>query len=62
MEPDPFSGVQWQDQKQQTETERGNSKKTLAQVAWKGCGVSILRIVQNSIGHRPRQPALADPA
>ena len=36
------------------------STVTLEQVAWKGCGVSILGDIQNPAGHG--QPALAKPA
>ena len=36
--------------------------QTLEEVAWRGCGVSILGDIQNPSGHGPGQPALAAPA
>jgi len=36
--------------------------QTLAQFAQRSCGVSILGDIQNSTGHSPEQPVLADPA
>ena len=34
----------------------------MAQIAQRGCGVSILGGIQKSTGHRPGQPAVVDPA
>lgn len=39
----------------------GNGQ-TLKQIAQRGCGVFMLRDIQNPDGHNPEQPAPADPA
>ncbi|KAK4831197.1 hypothetical protein QYF61_015929 [Mycteria americana] len=36
--------------------------QALAQVAQRGCGISILGDIQSPAGHGPEQPAVADPA
>ena len=70
-----FSGAHWREKKQwiqskiqgipfkqNRKTFHCESGQTLAQVAQRGCGVSILGVIQNPTGYSPGQRALHDPA